>query len=134
MAQSNDTPDTHIETHFGFAAACPRCGGWTTFGGMSQYAECTSPKVCEERQDKLAKQARLGRRNDWMRCLRAALQLEATDRRHLSPYVAPGCSAFSIIKKETGIKARSARELLPLFDDWIKVELRWESTWLRSPW
>lgn len=59
-----------------------------------------------------------------IRRLRAALQLEATDRRHLSPYVATGCSAFSIIKKETGIKARSARELLPLFDDWIEVETR----------
>ena len=56
-----------------------------------------------------------------LRSLRSALQLEATDRRHLSPYVARGCSAFSIIKEETGIKARSARELLPLFDDWIKV-------------
>jgi hypothetical protein len=59
-----------------------------------------------------------------LQCLRSALQLEASARRHLSPYVAPGCSAFSIIKEETGIQARSARELLPLFDDWIKVELR----------
>jgi len=59
-----------------------------------------------------------------LRSLRAALNLEATDRRHLSPYVAPGCSAFSIIKDETGIKARSARELLPLFDDYVEVQRR----------
>ena len=25
------------------AAACPRCGGWTTTGGMSQYANNTTP-------------------------------------------------------------------------------------------
>lgn len=25
------------------AAACPRCGGWTTFGGMSQHATATKP-------------------------------------------------------------------------------------------
>jgi hypothetical protein len=25
------------------AAACPRCGGWTQFGGMSQHAEATTP-------------------------------------------------------------------------------------------
>ena len=68
-----------------------------------------------------------------IRSIRAALLLEATDRRHLSPYVAPGSSAFSIIKKETGLKARSARELLPLFDDWIKVELRWWSKWASTP-
>ena len=33
------------------AAACPRCGGWTIFGGMSHKAECTSPRVCQQRID-----------------------------------------------------------------------------------
>ena len=37
-------------------AACPRCGGWTTFGGMSQHAECTSPKVCAERRSRWLEQ------------------------------------------------------------------------------
>ena len=27
------------------AAACPRCGGWTQFGGMSQHAEATTPVI-----------------------------------------------------------------------------------------
>ena len=75
MAQSNPAPDTHIETHFGFAAACPRCGGWTTFGGMSQYAECTSPKVCEERQDKLT---------EGDRCWQDLLQATAPSSRAIS--------------------------------------------------
>ena len=52
----NDTSDTHIEANVGKPAACPRCGGWTTFGGMSHKAQCTSPAVCQDRQDKLAKQ------------------------------------------------------------------------------
>lgn len=25
------------------AAACPRCGGWTSFGGCSQYRDATEP-------------------------------------------------------------------------------------------
>lgn len=25
------------------AAACPRCGGWTSSGGMSQYAKSSTP-------------------------------------------------------------------------------------------
>ena len=25
------------------AASCPKCGGWTSFGGMSQHYESTSP-------------------------------------------------------------------------------------------
>ena len=25
------------------AAACPRCGGWTSFGGMSQHSKATTP-------------------------------------------------------------------------------------------
>ena len=33
-----------------------------------------------------------------------------------------GVSAFSIVKEETGLKARSAKELLPLFEDWLEVQ------------
>jgi hypothetical protein len=25
------------------AAACSRCGGWTSFGGMSQYSKSSTP-------------------------------------------------------------------------------------------
>lgn len=54
MAQSNDNTTRII---FRTAkAACPRCGGWTTFGGMSQHAECTSPKVCTERRSQWLEQ------------------------------------------------------------------------------
>jgi hypothetical protein len=52
----DDTPPDFVETHFGFAAACPRCGGWTTYGGMSHKAQCTGPDACQDRQDALIKQ------------------------------------------------------------------------------
>ena len=48
MAQSNDNTTRII---FRTAkAACKQCGGWTTFGGMSQHAECLNPRVCAERR------------------------------------------------------------------------------------
>ena len=50
--------------------------------------------------------------------LKHALRLEAFGMKRRGP------SAFSIIKKETGIKARSAKELLVLFEDWLEVEKR----------
>jgi hypothetical protein len=35
------------------AAACPRCGGWTGYGGMSQYAKgedgCTCTRLPREK-------------------------------------------------------------------------------------
>jgi hypothetical protein len=51
--------------------------------------------------------------------LKACLGHEIAGRRAPCPP-----SAFSIIKEETGIKARSAKELLPLFEDWLEVEVR----------
>ena len=52
--------------------------------------------------------------------LKHTLRLEAFGMRRRGP----GPSAFSIIKEETGIKARSAKELLVLFEDWLEVEKR----------
>ncbi len=48
MAQSNDNATRIIFRTS--KAACPECGGWTTFGGMSQRAECLNPRVCAERR------------------------------------------------------------------------------------
>jgi len=48
--------------------------------------------------------------------LKHALRLEAFGMKRRGP------SAFSIIKKETGLKARSAKELLPLYEDWLEVQ------------
>lgn len=48
--------------------------------------------------------------------LKGALKMEVYGMRRRGP------SAFSIIKKETGIKARSAKELLPLYEDWLEVQ------------
>lgn len=33
-----------------------------------------------------------------------------------------GFSAFKIIKEETGLKARSAKELLPKYEDWLRAQ------------
>jgi hypothetical protein len=48
--------------------------------------------------------------------LKGALKMEVYGMRRR------GASAFSIIKKETGLKARSAKELLPLYEDWLEVQ------------
>ena len=48
--------------------------------------------------------------------LKGALKMEVAGMRRR------GASAFSIVKEETGLKARSAKELLPLFEDWLEVQ------------
>ena len=81
MAQSNNNTTRIIFRNA--KAACPRCGGWTTFGGMSQHAECTSPKVCAERRLQWLEQ-RAERRLQWLeQRAERRLQLEQRAERRL---------------------------------------------------
>jgi len=42
MTQTNTTQTTNDMTNIP-AAACKRCGGWTSFGGMSQHRDSETP-------------------------------------------------------------------------------------------
>ena len=42
MTQTNTTQTTNDMTNIP-AAACKRCGGWTSFGGCSQHFESKTP-------------------------------------------------------------------------------------------
>jgi hypothetical protein len=47
---------TDKRKNIGFAAACPKCGGWTQYGGMSQYYD--TPMGCKCRYGSLNRMKR----------------------------------------------------------------------------
>lgn len=49
--------------------------------------------------------------------LRGALKLEAVGMKR-----SRGPSALAIVRKETGLKARTARDMLPRYEQWLRTE------------